>query len=108
MRPPHKDNHLLAVGCHYIFFVGGHPVEATTAYHSVPRRTVLRDVYYVAARPPREVVLGEFAAEVVGQKVVTFPALHVVGTFAVPNEIVTGPTKKVLVAREDVEIFSNA
>ena len=33
MRPPHKDNNLLAVGGHYIGFLGKHPVEATTALH---------------------------------------------------------------------------
>src|SRR5215211_7435251 len=105
MRPSPEDNDPLAVGGHYIFLVGGHPVEAATAYRLVPRRTVLDDVYHVVARPPREVVLGQFAPAVVGHKVVTCPALHVVGTFAVPNEIVAGPTKKVLVPREEADCF---
>ncbi len=107
-RPSPKDDHLLAVGCHYVFPVGGHPVEASTTFDSVPRRNVVQDVYHVVAWPSGEVVFRQLAEGVVGQKIVTFPAHHIVGTFAGPNEIVAGTSEKVLVACEGAVLLGNA
>src|SRR5918994_671464 len=60
----------------------------------------MEDVYYVVAWPSEERVFRELAHAVVDQTVVTFRAQHNVGTFAGPNVIVAGTSKKDLVSSE--------